>query len=49
MYLTETSAPTRGRPTKVYLDSVLLHKSPLVHCVWLYCDRLRYLVANCLL
>jgi hypothetical protein len=30
MYLTETSAPTRGRPTKVYLDTVLLHKSPLV-------------------
>jgi hypothetical protein len=30
MYLTETSAPTRGRLTKVYLDSVLLHKSPLV-------------------
>jgi hypothetical protein len=30
MYLTETSAPTRGRPTKTYLETVLLHKSPLV-------------------
>jgi hypothetical protein len=30
MYLTETSAPTRGRPTETYLETVLLHKSPLV-------------------
>jgi hypothetical protein len=43
MYLTETSAPTRGRPTETYLETVLLHKSPLVSgctvtaCVsWLY-------------
>jgi hypothetical protein len=28
MYLTETSAPTRGRSTEDYLDTVLLHKSP---------------------
>jgi hypothetical protein len=30
MYLTETSTPTRGRPTESYLETVLLHKSPLV-------------------
>jgi hypothetical protein len=30
MYLTETSALTRGRPTKVYQYTVLLNKSPLV-------------------
>jgi hypothetical protein len=30
MYLTETSEPTRGRPTETYLETVLLHKSPLV-------------------
>jgi hypothetical protein len=30
MYLTETSALTRGRPTETYLETVLLHKSPLV-------------------
>jgi hypothetical protein len=30
MYLTETSSPTRGCPTATYLETVLLHKSPLV-------------------